>query len=335
VRDCGHEVTVVDYEPWHCNRYRGARLSKRWIRNWKPNAQAGWKLLVFSYYVNKYLPVGSRRYTSLEQLRQNPPIIDVCICGSDQIWNASRTNGFDPCYFASFGGRELKRVAYAASFGQAELGLEYYKALGDLLRPMDLISVRERSGEPIVAAACGKSVPTVLDPTMLISDYDRMIRPPSVKGRYVFAYSVQPNPEFVAAARSVGDRLGVPVYYAGWQSEEVKRSSRFANPTPGQWLGWIKYADAVLTSSFHGTVFSILFRRPFLALGLRGAIAGRSARVTELLHDLGLSRRFVREGDTFDYSLSVTTPIDWQGVKARYETALGVSVEFLRNALCA
>ena len=125
------------------------------------------RLEAFKRFNAKYLKL-TRHYSSYDELVANPPEADLYIAGSDQIWRTNLNNGKDPAFYLQFGGKQTKRISYAASFGLPYLtdGMDYL--VKTFLSGLDAISVRESSGIEILERI-GLNGTLVVDPVFLLS----------------------------------------------------------------------------------------------------------------------------------------------------------------------
>ena len=235
---------------------------------------------------------------------------DAVLVGSDQVWN-SRWYGSPELVEKMFLGwteESTKRIAYAASFGgDTWAALETAARVGVLLRAFDAISVRENSGRRLVAELSGREdVSVLLDPVLLqeASFYWKLFDPRESADRYVFSYMLRWSKDGVpeAAALEAQRRFGKRVI------------SSYAGDLVGTWLANLSGASCVVTNSFHGVAFAILFHRPFVALRLKGEYAGMNDRVETLLSLVGLSERFVCADDLVGIRQVVAADVDWAHV---------------------
>lgn len=212
---------------------------------------------------------------------------DFIFYGSDQIWNPVITGGTDHVYFGQGFGNA--KIAYGASDGGK---LKVTSEIKRLLQKFSALSVREKS---IAEKFAGLGIRTsiVCDPVFLLSvDEWRKVAVLPHEKNYVFAYKVSENPFFDAEAEKIGKKLGKKVIQAVYVKNRRKffcKSQKIIQGiSPFEFIGYIAAADFVLTTSFHGTAFSILFNRPFCAL----EIDSGSERITELLEAIGLDKRY-------------------------------------------
>lgn len=323
----GHDVCVIDYSPlYHANRYSEYKhplfLARRAAQGAGENAGLGTKVkkagiaylkTVKSWTRHKNFAVQARKfkafqqehfnltkpYRSIEELRADPPKCDLYVSGSDQLWNAKITdNGFDAAYFMDFGPKETGRVTY--SIGAEFAGVKFPQSkLIHLVDKIDAIALREEKYLPTVKGACeyinqgDKPLALTIDPTLLLSQdfYGEL----ATQGRlcdepYVFVYTMPSKVQVMAnnVAKKQASRKEIHVVDAsGNPNIENKKMPDSRICDPSEFLAYIRDAEYVVTSSFHGTVFSIIFNKPFVAI----PHPETGNRITELLNNLGLSDR--------------------------------------------
>lgn len=295
-------------------------------------------------------------YTSISQLRSCPPRYDAYIAGSDQIWKQSLRNPQQPAYFLDFGRPEVRRIAYAASFGMERYPDEDKAELKRLLSRFNAISCREYSGVEICRDH-GLEATKVLDPTLLLT-----------KGNYETLQSTPPKGQSPVGSRAIGERKrrrarrrgGLFIYSLNISSASDIRFSElreavdgevvvtpaagynesaelfgseveYLYATPAQWIAQIASAGLVVTTSFHGIAFSILMHTPFVYVPLKGEFQGANNRILDLLRDLRLEERILSERTT--YGSIIARPIDWASVDSILERMRQDSLAFLKEAL--
>lgn len=242
------------------------------------------------------------------------------IVGSDQVWRHWRTPGMDVTrFFLDFVNRpDARRIAYAASFGRdnlADAGLAgREEEIRPLLEQFDAISVREASGVAIIKDTWGLDAAHVLDPTLLLTcaDYSALIDAPTSplsETKPVFYYMLDMTPAKMELVAHIANNLKSEA--AGICPDE---SSVF--PPVEQWLKGFRDSEFVITDSFHGAVFCIINRKPFLVIAneRRGI-----TRVTSLLDALDLEDRMVREEAMRSFDSSSLGVIDFDAVHAKLD----------------
>jgi len=342
LRGLGHEVVVVDYVPKHRSaafnirarfvrrRWGLTRSNLSWFKEWCRISFYITRRWVFSHAVRNYLPLSSRRYETIEDLRESPPELDLCFVGSDQIWNPEKTGGrFDPAYFASFGPKEMRRVAYAASFGRDSV-LDPDGQLASLLNMLDRISVREASAVPVVAQYTGKNATVVVDPVFLLSseDYPATIVRQKTQP-YVLGYFIGTSDSPRQLLRSIARSLGLPAL-----DLTRSRTSLWGLVYPGPWqmLRLLRNARYVVTNSFHGLALAINFQIDFTSVGLEGPQVGLNVRMRDLLGALGLDDRFVANPAKIRPSDLRLSPVCWSDVDRRLAPLRHRSKDFIDEA---
>ena len=263
----------------------------------------------------------------------------VLIAGSDQIWNPRWVVPNDiETVFLGFAPEGCKRISYAASFSVSEWGVRGRNEAARLLKEFDVISVREESGVRIVKEISGRNAQQALDPTLLHTRdyYERLIPGDgrAVKMEYIFKYVINgwtDNPQethLISLCRQYFHGLSVVN-----ETDVTFVGLRKRVDVPG-WLRRIRDAKFVVTNSFHGLVFSLIFNRPFVVVALTGANAGMNERVDSLLKLLGLKSRMCGV-DVSDKMLCdiLAAPIDWGRVNATLVNEREKSLNFLEGAL--
>lgn len=260
---------------------------------------------------------------------------DILIVGSDQVWRES----YSPCitdYFLGFLSNKdkTKKIAYAASFGTSENPISYegIKLCKKHINKFDAISTREISGIKLVKELFNKDASLVLDPTLLLSaeDYIQLIKeddsvseiPHDTLTTYILDWSQKKKKciDGIAADLKLLNRNDI--------YPDDSSSYSFRIKTIPQWLASFRKARYVITDSFHGCVFSIIFRKDFAVIinKERG-----SDRFTSLLHILELENRIISVDDKKSIMSVLTTPIAYANVERKIEDMRNVSLSFLNR----
>lgn len=256
---------------------------------------------------------------------------DCIVCGSDQIWNLSASAGpaANMLFYLNFP-KHQKRVAYAASFGKwiNEAPL-YEKELLPWLKLFDAISVREKSGVEFVKSL-NLSCTLTLDPTILLDkeEYERICTERLIKEKYILLFSWSCTKDVIKAAKKVSEDLNLPVYNIVPPPRAISLGiKRKLDVGPKEFLSMIKYADFVVTNSFHGTAFSITFEKPYVSVVDNGH---PDPRMKSLLDQLGLSDHLVGLSKLDTNALMDT---DYTRVKSKKVELRKESIGFLEKAL--
>ena len=289
----------------------------------------------FEAFAKAHLPISSHRYESGEELRRTPLPYDVILSGSDQIWNPKifPDRHFDPVFFGTFSDR--RKIAYAPSFGIPKIPEEMEEELRGYLAEFSHISVREKRGQEIVRNVAGQNVPVVLDPTLLLdrNRWAEMSNTPGgyPEGGYILCYCISKPGALSAYIQALAEKTGLPVVQLCGIRQKVHPKARcILDAGPAEFLALFKNAAMVCTNSFHGTVFSVQFQKPFFtAVAPAELAAPERSRTFSILNRLGLTARIIGKGDT----ASVGDAIDWTAVEARLAAARQSSMDYLRCAL--
>lgn len=270
-------------------------------------------------------------------LRQQTSFLDAVIVGSDQVWRPSYTPDIYS-YFLDFCKPNQLKISYAASFGTDNLLLNKEQVLkcSKLLEKFNAISVREDDGVRICKELFSTDVEHLLDPVMLLnpSDYLDLIKGENTensKGN-LFTYILDTNnskKDFIKNVAKIQGLHPFKVMPKIYDSNFTYENEKYIYPSPYQWIRSFDDADFVITDSFHGCIFSILFNKPFLAIGnfQRGL-----SRFNSILKLFELEDRLITSIDEFSLS-KLNHEINWDNVNSILETERKKSLNFLSNAL--
>ena len=281
--DC--DVSVVDYRNAEIEKaYRIIQCRKTILGNFTQFLyfpKTFKKRHNFVDFRKKYLCTGSSQYNDY----------DVIFYGSDQIWNFDITGG-DLVYFGkNFNGI---KIAYGASDGGKINGAE--EGVKNLLDDFNSISCREKSLSEKISCVMNQEIPTVCDPVFLLSkdEWLKIAEKPREEN-YVLAYRIAENLDFDSEVEKTALKLGkkaVQIIYLKSLRKLFYKNQHFVEGiSVERFLGYIANAELVITTSFHGTAFSIIFERPFYVLKLQN----RAERITDLLENISLSERYVEK----------------------------------------
>lgn len=250
--------------------------------------------------------------------------LDGYIVGSDQIWRPAFNLGNRlGNMFLDFADDEVRKIAYAASFGckEWEYTKEQEQMCAKLVKRFDAISVREASGVDLCKEYFKVNATLVLDPTLLLDKeyYIKICKDVPKKQKHIFVYSLVASEGVLAVAEKVAEVMELPIVVKKAGSK-VKKEDTIEN-----WLAEFRDADYVVTDSFHGMVFSIIFNKPFEIVMNP---SGGNDRYISLLSQLGLMERIVK-----DETLPSDSVIDWQDVNFQLASLQEISLDFLRNNL--
>ena len=251
--------------------YRPMNSAKALVKNavaFPHGKQLKTKHRKFMEFVAENLNLTKRYWTPME-LQADPPQADIYISGSDQIWNV-RAQDFSPAYYFSFLPDEEKRVSYAASLGPLPIDWEKYDAAGckEWLEKYAAVSVREAGSQKNLAAISEKETSVHVDPTLLLTaDLWREIQSDANyrDGQYILLYCLEPTMEQLAMADAISKKLNLPILILRYNNKNdmFNHFVKKYDAGPRDFLAYIDHAALVLSSSFHGTAFSLIYHKPF------------------------------------------------------------------------
>lgn len=311
VAQLGHEVQVLNYDEYQ--QYKTFKLKlvllkiaylvlypfKRLLKNnvvWNRIKQTKIQKEKFDLFDKNFIYPTKERFTDSKQLKKATENSDVCLCGSDQIWNP---NLFDENYFLIFcDKKKTKLVAYAPSFGVDELE-KHREEIAGFLQRFDKISVRENTGTQIIRSLINKDVSLVLDPTLLLKkeEWQQLsVFPLLQKTPYILCYflgSMYIPYQFI---RKLQDITGLEVKnICTFRTRNNIEGILYDTLDPCEFIGMIENASYVLTDSFHACIFSIIFNKEFFVFERFGSSdkANQNSRIYSLLQTFGIEDRLM------------------------------------------
>lgn len=330
----GHEAKVIDYDSpslwkfydWykpeevrHAFSHLGKVLKRcvKLIITWYHRIPRYYK---FSGFQNKRLNL-----CPPSEIIHSP--FDLVLIGSDQVWNTIITHGFDPYYWGQFTRPVHTKVAtYAASL-IGEWKKSDLPKIHDYLCSLDAVSVREDSvARTLVALFPGINPVVVPDPVILVSDeeWERLAISPKINEPYIFFYQAMDSEGAYEMARRIARKCGKRLVVLS-ANVNGRNSNECRNASPLEFVGWIKNADVVVTSSFHATVFSIVFRKVFYCIDLE---LERDSRLMDLLDRFELKSRLVHSIDDV-----VLSPEDKYDCHDRIQTYHLTATQYIASTL--
>lgn len=259
----------------------------------------------FIKFQNEYIHFYNDKYIDYEGLKEISEKFYAFITGSDQVWNPNVHHGVnDPGYFLQFVPKEIKRISYAPSFGVDIIPETCKINLKEYISFLDFVSIREESGRKLIHDICGINIPVVVDPTLLLNceDYDKIIDDSICPNNpYLVYYKFGRIFEIDSIILQISKKYGYKVICipAGL---ETKFSPDY-NIGPKEFIALISNANLVCTDSFHATVFSIIYNKPFLAFSREkenNNIPTMNSRIKNLLNMLKLDNCWVGAGESLD-----------------------------------
>lgn len=317
LEEMGHEVEIIDYRiPVPLSFLKKVLLYPKHIK--------------FAGFRKKHYHHITKEYHSMDELRQDSPIADCYLVGSDMVWNSEITKETAKSFFLDFGEKNVIRAAYAPSFGMLKWEdtewLQKEEALS-LLKQFQFLSVRETFGMDILQNEFGINTATqVVDPTLLFDNYPELTGVIKQTNDLIIYKLLAKSPGFYDKAKEVGRLLNNTPRSIG----SIRRIKGIKCSYPEgveEWIRRIGGAKYVITDSFHGTVFSILYHRQFILYEKSPKL---TSRMRSILMLLGLEDRIVpNEATPMEIKNKLLEKIDYNKVQSCLTELRKTSNDFL------
>lgn len=291
------------------------------------------RLDLFHRFYDNYVDF-TKHYATADDLVADVPEFDIYIAGSDQIWNPEFV-GDDTSFLLSWAPDNRKKISYSSSFSISEIPLEYKKSYQKWLKRFEHISVRESSN--ICKELLGHDVPVTLDPTFLLTKNDWTMyfnNKPLIDGEYIFCYILKykfnPYPYIKDLVNRIKEQTGYKVVIIDGPKNMIDKSwFNIHNVGPAEFLNLIYNSKFVVTTSFHGTAFSINFAKDFISL-INDQVT-LDNRQKSLLKNVGMEECLLVKNTPLE---DVKLPkIDYVAKSERINELRNLSIDYLNDAL--
>lgn len=255
----------------------------------------------------------------------------LLVLGSDQIWNPEITQGFDNVYFGKIGNSDIFTISYAASLGKTKFNEEEKKELKELLKYVDIISVREEEGAEILCNLTNKKITCVPDPTILIDreEWLKLAKQIRKKDKYVMIYMLKHDEVVLNLAKKIAEFYNHKIVLFGNGSlKKYKGMREKKHYDPTVFLGFMEKADYIVTNSFHGTVFSVIFNKKFYTV----PFGEKGSRIVNFCRKVDLEDRIVYDSEDI-YNKNIQEDIDYESVNLKVEELKKIGKDFLYGSL--
>ena len=276
----------------------------------------------------------TREYKTESELKENAPDCDIYITGSDQVWNYEISHGNIDAYTLNFGPKSVKRISYAASIGTKELNSKYKEKYIDNINKIDCISVREETAKTYLEKFLNRNIETTLDPTLLLEtekweELCNESEQKQEKEKYILAYVLTDDPEYYKIVNYLSQKTGLKVIHFKRKDMGINNILRNANTDgPIEFLNLIKNAEYVIATSFHATVFSIIFNKKFWIIPPKKI----GSRITNLLKMLNIEGRAVSSLKDFK-DVDYNKDINYEDVEKILKAKKEESIKFLEKSI--
>ena len=251
---------------------------------------------------------------------------DYFVVGSDQVWNPSYNEG-SSFFFLSFAEKH-KRIAYAPSFGVSEIKPEFIEKYKEWLTGMHRISVREEDGAKIIKDLTGRDAPVLVDPTMLLTREKWLTIAKEARNKpkknYLLTFFLggQPNQYRKQIKNCIRDNNLDVINLGDYYEKNTYMSG------PGEFIDYINSCSLVFTDSFHGTVFAILFEKPFIVFKRPGSM-NMYSRINTLLDKFELNSRKIENISSKENILNM----DFSSIPTILEVERKKAMDYLKEVL--
>ena len=204
-------------------------------------------------------------YNNYDVLKNNPPEADYYIAGSDQIW---RPQTCHPVFFLDFVSQDKKRISYAASMGNTNMPEAKKEIFKDFINLFDYISVREKDNVKFIKETVCKETEIHIDPAFLINadQWRKYKKTYDIQGPYILLYALYWDVNLNKQLKQLHRKTGLPIVAICNGLSRIWANKKLFDVDPGQFLWLVDHAEAVVTSSFHGVAFSIIFNKKLAAV---------------------------------------------------------------------
>lgn len=248
----------------------------------------------------------TRTFRKFKDLKMLDGRFDAYICGSDQIWSPML---MCPSYFFDFVSDGRKLIAYACSLGVSSIPDEKKDKMAYWVNRFQYVSAREQSGCQLLTNIYTGGVKINVDPTFLLTEdnWNKITASRLVDGDYLLCYFLSYQPEYWTCVEKIAAKKGWKIVVIPVTKESYTYKAEVINDVgPKEWLSLVKHAKGVITDSFHGCVFSIIFKKSFRVFKRFSddSIKSQNSRVYTLLETYGLEKLLNKKDDYNWYDIS-------------------------------
>lgn len=310
----GYDIKVIDYTPKYLQNFGTFKNTFNQVDNKKKNIikrslyalikTPSYKKLkrVFNNFVNSTFEL-TKTYSSIEELKSDKPIAKYYCSGSDQIWNNYYTGSFDDAFFLNFLEDKDIRISFASSFGKDKFNEEEKKYIKESLLKYSLLTVREKAGKELLDELNLIPNNILYDPTLLV-DFDfwyEFARGKDINKKYILVYQLHGDSDAFDNAMKFAKKKKMKVIRIITMYHQIRTGCKnIIVPKIPEFLNLFKNAEYVFTDSFHGTVFSIVYKKK---LGVRLPVRF-SNRITSLLESINSNDFIINDLDNLEKNVT-------------------------------
>lgn len=279
----------------------------------------------FNRFIKNYIRVSSQSFVK-SNVASSVKLYDGFIVGSDQVWNFN-LSGKDTSYLLDFVNSNKLKISYAASLGSKKLESESLTTFIKHLNSLNYISVRESTGSNFLAQNLNKSIYQHVDPALLLTaeEWKKISKLSKRDKKYILVYMIKYSEELLKAAVRLSEDKQIKVYFIG-SPKKVRGVKYIINPSVERFINLFENAEYIMTNSFHGTVFSILFHKKFLVH--MTYTDGRNRRMIDLLENLKMTKH-IFSIETID---EIESEDDWDFIDDKIRESREKALEYLEKS---
>ena len=311
----GYEAKLIDYTPKYLRNYKSFSGIYNQVDNLKYSIfKRILETLIkmpsyiklqntFSKFVEKKLEM-TKKYETIEEIKDDIPKADYYCCGSDQIWNNYYTKDFDDMMFLDFLDKDSKCISFASSFGKNKFDVDDCEHIRKKLEKFSLLSVREKDGLDLLNNMGFKNSLMLLDPTLLV-DYNmwNLLADSKINyNNYILVYQLHGDSDAYKYALEMAKKKNMKVIRIITMYHQIRFGAKnIIIPNINDFLSLFKNASYVFTDSFHGCVFSLIFKRK---LGVRLPVRF-SNRITSLMNLIDGEKFIVNSLESWEKDITI------------------------------
>lgn len=334
----GCECYFIDYIRENCKK-------ENLMMNWKKNSGSVVFLLkkiilyptlntypkVFRRFIVDNVNLTKRTYYNHEELKKIDLDVDIFCIGSDQVWNSTWNGGILTEYFLDFVSCNIRKIAFASSFGKTEIDSSEEKVIYEYLKGFHRISVREESGTRICNKMGLENVTTIIDPTLVVDHniwrtYFRTSKR-ALKENYILIYQLNSNREFDLYAKRISKKMNMKLVRVCWRYDQFYKSGHSVLlPSPNEFLELIANANYVLTDSFHATSFALNFNVNMVCV----LPEKYNCRISDFLQIFNLQSRIL---DNYDNYEIIDQLIDFEQINIKLQKYRETAYKWIEEAI--
>lgn len=303
--DSGYDTDLIDYRPSYYE-YGKSKLKTAVGRALNYRHYVARKKS-FERFITQMDTLSEKSATTLDELEALYGESDrIFIAGGDQLWNDYHPCGRDDAYKLTFA-HKGKKLAYGTSMGRDSFDDATLDAIAEKTKDFSHIMLRESVNVPMLGAHTDVPVSHVIDPVGLldVEDFKRIAKKPKIDEPYAVMYLADSGEVLNEAVELLSKKLGLKIVHICGFKKKCACDVFEKSAGPDEILGYILHADFVLSASFHATMFSLMFNKPFATL-LPGAKT--NARIEDVLKKVGLEKRIIHTREELS---ELEKPIDF------------------------